>query len=695
MEALLTELTHSSIKDLERNDFQLPCQKALPPFDDNDNDEYCEEDDTSDEEDELDRLSMKERLASLDEKDFDSIRYTGHSAGLKLFDQGMFKSKPYIQWPGRDDVVLQMMSQNELMVVRTERSATGKYDTKLDVMKRLRDSTRSRLCYVQAALLMTLYLDLDDSDVESIQWHTLGSAIRIAQDLGLHRSCAHWKLPASEIETRHRVFHACYILDRWMSVRAGKPLTILDRDFDTAMPSLYEVSDTDGTTAKNEPIYRSFNLMIKLSEILGRVIKAMYAPKAKHANGNAGLDDPAILVVFDRRLQNWKASLDENVDGFELSAAEKVNLLIPYYTIVLLLHRPFIESPANWLAKSQQISFEAASSISEMIRQKRALSRAESSYPLCLPTCFVYAMFQSALVHLAAALSDQSSENLEKIHQSVALIQLHKHIAPAHRALETLKMLAAINGLELTSSPSPSPPSVHKTDQSSARRSDNEEEDMPKSAWFHRMINADIVGGIGPDIHRDVQSMMTHPSLTPYLQTSQTQQQSAEAVYPSPMYQPVYTSSSTPLDHFATAAPSQLPPTNHTETCYEQPQFHPPSLRTLLHNSTIVPSPTPSHSAGYIPATSMEQTFVSHHHHHHQPTPQLSHTPVTFSAYSASALPATLPSSNITWSDWSLYLDQQHTTASPTATIPTVVTATSTRQPILSTHLQHVPSRLH
>ena len=196
-------------------------------------------------------------------------------------------------------------------------------------MKRLRDSLRSRLCHVQAALLMTLYLDMDDGDVESVQWYTLGSAIRMAQDLGLHRSCIYWKLPASEIETRHRVFYACYILDRWMSARAGKPLTILDRDFDTSMPSTYEVTDDDDltettgnddntTTANNnqkQPIYQHFILLIKLSEILGRVLKALYAPKAKRSNSNAGLDDPTILVVFDRRLKNWKASLDEEAHG--------------------------------------------------------------------------------------------------------------------------------------------------------------------------------------------------------------------------------------------------------------------------------------------------------------------------------------------------------------------------------------------
>lgn len=200
------------------------------------------------------------------------------------------------------------------------------------VMKRLRDIAmlRSRLCHVQAALLMTLYLDLEEDNglIESVQWFTLGKAIRMAQDLGLHRSCEHWNLPRSEIEMRHRVFYACYVLDRWIGARSGKPLTILDRDFDTALPSPYEVvDDPSGEEQPQPPIYRPFLLLIKLSEILGRVLKAVYAPKAKHSNGNAGLDDSTILVVFDRRLKNWRASLDEPLHGTHISVTQKGEII--------------------------------------------------------------------------------------------------------------------------------------------------------------------------------------------------------------------------------------------------------------------------------------------------------------------------------------------------------------------------------
>ncbi|KAG2223434.1 hypothetical protein INT45_001740, partial [Circinella minor] len=726
MEQLLISLTNSSIKELEKNDFQyeiLP-DKALaaatatssfaaaatvssPPAPS----DSSSEDDEDDEDDFDPTADIQQQLTKLDLKDYDTIKYTGHSAGLQVIDHDVFKSKPYIRWPGRDNVVLQMMGQDELMIVHT-----GKPDTRLDVglsmrssvfdnghdqrshpsssptvnkrptkqlsdkmiglyfshlhpflpiinktrffdqynagrapqvlvqsilaltfrfsgqhfkdkhanefgdvyfrkvMKRLRDSLRSRLCHVQAALLMTLYLDMDDGDVESVQWYTLGSAIRMAQDLGLHRSCTYWKLPASEIETRHRVFYVCYILDRWMSARAGKPLTILDRDFDTSMPSTYEVTDNDDTETtgndnnittrttttattnqdqkQKQPIYQHFILLIKLSEILGRVLKALYAPKAKRSNSNAGLDDPTILVVFDRRLKNWKALLDEEGDGV-ISPTQKGHLLVFYYTIVLLVHRPFIQLSATEfpdlqtiVADSRKTCTQAATSISDILRHYSSMPTEEhSSLSLCLPTCFVYAMFQSSLAHLSNVLQDRaSSQNLQTLQESVSLLKLHQHLCPAPRVIEILHMLITINNLPfdsislpplspklsstgqalpstLTLAPSISSPSptshrhsyqhntalisstntLHQQQNPPTKTINNNndnggrphsDEEYPKSNHlFERMLNCSVVGGITPDIRSDVESAISQQPTNYFLPQPETSQLSINYHY--------------------------------------------------------------------------------------------------------------------------------------------------------------------
>lgn len=122
MESLLAALTNCSIKDLEQNDFKYAghVQPSPPPNqtdssseDEDDDNEFC--------------LEVQQKLV----KDYDSIKYTGQSsAGLRLFDNDIFKSQSTITWPGREDTYLKLTDQNELMIIRTEK---GKYDMLVDI----------------------------------------------------------------------------------------------------------------------------------------------------------------------------------------------------------------------------------------------------------------------------------------------------------------------------------------------------------------------------------------------------------------------------------------------------------------------------------------------------------------------------------------------------------------------------------
>ncbi|KAI8093913.1 fungal-specific transcription factor domain-containing protein [Halteromyces radiatus] len=822
MEQLLIKLTNTTIKDLERNDFNTTTTtttttKSYQHHQRNISDPASMISDSTsdeDEDDEQDRLStctmtknkssppllvqhsdpmdsFSTRLEKLDIQDYDGIKYTGKSAGLQLIDQDLFKSKSFIPWPGRQDMVLQMMADDQLMVVRTEKSpTTGKVGTRLDVgisisssigtnhssspilsnhqydnkpskslidnmielyfthlhvvlpiinksrflqlyhsqsstlpkvllqvilalsfrfasqhdqllsnsnttttmaeryadyffrkvMKRLRDSVRSRLCYVQAGLLATLYLDMDSSDVDSIQWHTLGKTIRMAQDLGLHRSCEHWQLPSDEIETRHRVFYACYILDRWIGARAGKPLTILDRDFDTTLPSAYEVDQNDSN--KKLPVYRAFVLWIKLSEILGRVLKAFYAPSAKIANSNANLDDPMILVVFDRRLKHWKSLLEEPMDGIMLPRAQNVSLQIYYNTVILLLRRPFLSmtttspptgksSSDQLVTESYQVGLEAANNIAQLVQQSKSLSTNIHNSDISasmhfFPTCYVYAMFLSSLVHFAIVLQDRSiSDNRNALLASISLIQSLHYLSASRRALEILNMLVTIYELkddgdddhlhhtfikqeytqeqehqrmftnhfyEPTSSLTYgqdndsilSLQQHHHHQQQQQHNTDyhhQQEEhsfniasqpttatsfkqgEMPKSHWFQRYVNTSVVGGVPAEIQHEVENDLSH------------------------QHQPTNTSSTTIVPSYVYSANT----TNSTVT-------------------TSVGTPIPSH------------------HHHHHPDPLL---------YTQSYLPSSTQTQTNTMDD------------------PTFVTSTSTTNtPFTKSHQPHLTSTL-
>ncbi|OBZ85388.1 hypothetical protein A0J61_06569, partial [Choanephora cucurbitarum] len=545
MESLLTAITNCSIKELEANNFQYA--RHIHSFTPNISDSSEDEEESPSE--------------SFTREKYDCMRYAGNSSsGVKLFDEQIFQSNSTIPWPGRQDVELRMISQDELAIVQTQKCvATGKTSTHIDVglsmqgpshgldfhsskssnckkkparhqldkmiglyfthihcilpiihkkqfleryhdmktngslcilmqavlaltfrfagqrlpdlvkdgeefgemyfkkvMRKLREADRSRMCYVQATLLVALYLDMDGGDRESLEWNLVGSAIRMAQDLGLHRSCANWNIPASEIEVRHRVFYACYVLDRWLSARLGKPLTIMDREFDVDMPSPYEVNEEDSNSElPGNPSYRPFILMIKLCEILGRILKSLYAPNANRSNINAGLDNFTILTVLEHRLQDWKNSLDEPFDGIYIAEIDKYNLETHYYLVCILLYRPFTQLSASTHPNSKHVASSsivscthAANSLIETFLKRNELCPVPSYHHLfCAPALLTYSLFQAALVHLSNALREKNSTNTQIFCRSIRLIRGIASIGLAPRVADSLIMLGVVNRL--------------------------------------------------------------------------------------------------------------------------------------------------------------------------------------------------------------------------------------------------------
>ncbi|KAK0326977.1 hypothetical protein LTR82_001737 [Friedmanniomyces endolithicus] len=84
----------------------------------------------------------------------------------------------------------------------------------------------------RAAVLISVYF----MEVwRSAGWVWLGSAVRIAQDLGLHTDRGPY--PPVEAEMRRRVWWSIYNWDRLTSLEIGRPLQIDDNDCDVAEPT--------------------------------------------------------------------------------------------------------------------------------------------------------------------------------------------------------------------------------------------------------------------------------------------------------------------------------------------------------------------------------------------------------------------------------------------------------------------------
>lgn len=94
----------------------------------------------------------------------------------------------------------------------------------------------------------------------SAYWLRNGIAIRMAQDLGLHRA----ESVKQNIELRRRLWASCVITDRWCSLTYGHPFMIDLEDCDMRMTASDRVED----------MY--MNELLKLSILIGRVLKMIY-----------------------------------------------------------------------------------------------------------------------------------------------------------------------------------------------------------------------------------------------------------------------------------------------------------------------------------------------------------------------------------------------------------------------------------
>ena len=86
----------------------------------------------------------------------------------------------------------------------------------------------------RAALLASIFLYEVNS--KSASWVWIGSAVRVAQEIGLHIDSG--PCPAVEGEMRKRVWRGLYAWDRLFALEMGKPALINDQDCDVDLPYL-------------------------------------------------------------------------------------------------------------------------------------------------------------------------------------------------------------------------------------------------------------------------------------------------------------------------------------------------------------------------------------------------------------------------------------------------------------------------
>jgi hypothetical protein len=140
-------------------------------------------------------------------------------------------------------------------------------------------------------------------------WIWCGMAIRMAQDIGFHRCNGAFAVTPAQEDFAKRLWWTIYCNDRWTCAMWGRPLGISDADVDTEKPEVKTQED------------ETFVEFIKLSEIVGEVLRRLYSAKARSMTH--GTKEVESVIEFLRGMLNeWRKNLPTrlNITDEELAS---------------------------------------------------------------------------------------------------------------------------------------------------------------------------------------------------------------------------------------------------------------------------------------------------------------------------------------------------------------------------------------
>ncbi|PCH37572.1 hypothetical protein WOLCODRAFT_84184 [Wolfiporia cocos MD-104 SS10] len=329
-------------------------------------------------------------------------------------------------------------------------------DAYLEDAKVILDSSyaASRPSTVQALLLLA-YREVGIGAMAQA-WLFVGMAVRMAQDLGLHKRAEMWArvgrtlFTPVELQERRRVWFGCVVMDKYVSAYIGRPVAIFERDFDTELPSIDEVPDVmadrvcvcvqpDELEAwaphpsaplrddSDEPrfperapvpghVVSCFAASATLSVILSQIMQTLYAispPAYRQAE----------FARFERELGKWYHELPAHLVCDPAAARSPaplphvLTLHMQYWCSVLLLHRPFIRHcpdtsnrPTSSSSKDSEtratsrknydICVQAANHITSIVSVYMENYTAKRA-----PVYLCYYVFTAAIMHVATLMT--------------------------------------------------------------------------------------------------------------------------------------------------------------------------------------------------------------------------------------------------------------------------------------------------
>lgn len=177
------------------------------------------------------------------------------------------------------------------------------------------------------------FFALNELNLKSAAWASLGGVVRAAQDLGLHLETG--TRSRLDADMRRRVWWAIYVMDRMMALEMGRPALIHDFDCDVALPEPIDdhfLSPEGPVHPHNvEPLTHSLHVILNVVRSIPAITQAM-----------------ASAPIAPTRLSTFDAYFATCQRAFPAACDPSSNLPIPPHMLMplayllstrLLLHR--------------------------------------------------------------------------------------------------------------------------------------------------------------------------------------------------------------------------------------------------------------------------------------------------------------------------------------------------------------------
>lgn len=206
---------------------------------------------------------------------------------------------------------------------------------------------------LQALLLVIIWI-LNTNIIQDDKgdlWHLCRYSMALAMELGVHRFNPDWNFGVAKNELRNRLFWTTYNLDRIISMKFGKSLSLSNQSIDAPRPIFIrndfvcrDLNDESSIVLKiyHEVQIKPAILLINICEISGDLLETFYTPK-----NNNNLVNESDLLKFKDKLQNSLTNLMIKIEQ-EISNTFlcHYDLKIRHCIISILLHRPSPAFPA-------------------------------------------------------------------------------------------------------------------------------------------------------------------------------------------------------------------------------------------------------------------------------------------------------------------------------------------------------------